>query len=90
MKTQIIKYGTKHTVKVLQANSKVIIVVADDNGEGYVLMGHGLKTLPEVDEIGTITFIKSNTPMNGHWEYHCLGEATGNGKDVVGDNTNHK
>jgi hypothetical protein len=68
MEKKIIDYGTEHQVKVLSATEKLITVV-DENGEGYLLVGHGLKELPKVGDIGKITFIKSNTPFNGHWHY---------------------
>lgn len=68
MKSKIIEYGTKHQVTVLTATDRLITVV-DENGEGYLLMGHGLKELPKVGEEGIITFVKNNGPTNGHWQY---------------------
>jgi len=70
MEKKIIYYGTEHQVKVLSATENVITVV-DENGEGYVLLGHGTE-LPKVGDVGKITFIKSNTPMNGHWHYESI------------------
>ena len=68
MEKKIIDYGTEHQVKVLSATPTLIIVV-DENGEAYLLVGHGIKELPKADDTGKITFIKSDTPMNGHWHY---------------------
>ena len=68
MEKKIIDYGTERQVKVLSATEKLIIVV-DENGEAYLLVGHGIKELPKADDVGKITFIKSNTPFNGHWHY---------------------
>ncbi len=71
MDSKIVEYGTQHKVKVLSA-SPVLIVVKDDNGEGYLLVGHGIRELPQEGDTGKITFIKSNNPLNGHWHYEGL------------------
>ncbi len=68
MEKKIIEYGTTHEVTVIESNNKVVIVV-DENNEGYILMGHGINPLPKVNDKGQITFIKSNTPFNGHWHF---------------------
>jgi hypothetical protein len=68
MEKKIIEYGTQHKCKVLSATEKLITVVGDD-GEGYMLMGHGIKKLPKEGDNGKITFIKSNTPFKGYWHY---------------------
>lgn len=68
MKTKTIEYGTQHNCEVISATEKLIVVVGDD-GEGYVLMYHGLKALPVPGDKGKITFVKSTGPMKGHWQY---------------------
>jgi hypothetical protein len=68
MEKKIIEYGTQYKCKVLSATDKLITVV-DDNGEGYLLMGHGIKDLPKEGDLGKITFMKSNNQMNGYWHY---------------------
>lgn len=72
MKDKIIEYGTTHNVTVLQATATMITVV-DENNEGYFLIGHGIKKLPNVDDKGKITFVKNNLPHKGHWEYEKVG-----------------
>lgn len=71
MNKKIIEYGTQHKVKVVQASAQLITVV-DQNNEGYLLIGHGMIELPGLGEIGTITFTKSNTPLNGYWAYEKI------------------
>lgn len=68
MKTKTVDYGTEHQVKVLSATDQLITVV-DENGEGYILLNHGIKELPEVDDVGKITFVKSSSPLHGHWHF---------------------
>ena len=68
MEKKVIEYGTEHKVKVLSATDEIITVVAD-NGEGYMLVGHGIKELPKEGDSGKITFVKSDTPFNGHWHF---------------------
>ncbi len=68
MDKKTIEYGTQHKVKVLSATDEIITVVAD-NGEGYLLIGHSVMELPKEGDTGKITFIKSNTPNNGHWHF---------------------
>lgn len=70
MEGKIIEYGTQHKVKVLSA-SKNLITVVDENREGYLLIGHGIKELPKIGDMGKITFVKSNRPSNGHWHYEA-------------------
>lgn len=71
MEKKIIQYGTQHKCKVLSATHKLIVVVGDD-GEGYLLVGHGIKDLPKEGDDGKIIFVKSNTPFEGHWNYESL------------------
>jgi len=68
MEKKIINYGTEHQVKVLSATDKLITVV-DENGEGYLLVGHGIKELPKINDGGKITFVKSDSPLNGYWHF---------------------
>ena len=68
METKTIPYGTVKKVVVKDAG-KFMIVVDDDNREGYFLLGHGLDPLPEVGERGIITFVQNDRATKGHWEY---------------------
>ncbi|MES2382361.1 MAG: hypothetical protein V4538_15045 [Bacteroidota bacterium] len=69
MMEKIVDYGTTHSVTVLDVKN-VVITVVDENNEGYFLIGHGLKTLPKVDDKGTIVFTKHNGPTKGYWKYY--------------------
>jgi len=75
MEREIIEYGTKVNVKVMTA-SKSLISVVGDNGQGYLLLGHGIKDLPKIGELGQITFVKSNTQFKGHWHYESDNSTT--------------
>lgn len=66
--TKIIPYGTQHDVTVLEASPNMITVV-DENNEGYFLMWHGLKNLPNKGDRGKITFVKHTNVTKGYWEY---------------------
>ena len=68
MEKNIIEYGTEHKVKVLSATDTLITVV-DENGEGYLLLGHEVEELPKVGDSGKITFVKNDMPFNGHWHF---------------------
>lgn len=68
METKTIEYGTQHQVKVLSATKQLITVLGDD-GEGYLLVGHGIEDLPKEGDKGKITFVKSDTQFKGYWRY---------------------
>lgn len=69
IQTKVIPYGTVHKVKVINASKKVLTVVGDDGG-GYLLIGHGIDPLPEINELGTITFVKIDNAVKGCWIYN--------------------
>lgn len=69
MKTKQIEYGTTFNVTVISASKQLIAVVADENNEGYLLMGHGISDLPKPDSKGTIIFTKSNGMTKGYWHF---------------------
>lgn len=67
METKVIPFGTERAAFVVRATKDTIIVHASD-GQGYVLLAHGLDPLPPVGETGTITFTQGG-PMGGYWKY---------------------
>lgn len=71
MKNKIIEYGTQHKCKVLSVTENIIAVLGED-GEGYMLMGHGIKDLPKEGDTGKITFVKNNNSLQGYWHYERM------------------
>lgn len=69
MKTQIIPYGTTHKVRIEYSTKTIIMAVGQEIKEGFVLMHHGLKELPEINDTGKIVFEKGG-PNNGHWQFY--------------------
>lgn len=69
MQQKIIPYGTKHTVTVIRAE-KLVLVLVDENKEGYIIVGHGLDSLPKVDDEGIIIFEQNDGVAKGHWQYY--------------------
>lgn len=68
MQVKIIEFGTKHKVIVDSADKTVIICHAPKINEGFLLMFHGLETLPSKGDKGTIIFEKDSN--RGHWQYY--------------------
>lgn len=68
MEAKKIPFGTTVGVIVRSASKRALIVHGDD-GEGYILIYHGLDPLPPVDEVGKITFTKQSQYPFGFWQY---------------------
>lgn len=68
MEEKTVKYGEKRSVVVESADKNLIVVVDKSINEGFVLMFHGLKTLPKKGDKGIIVFEKDN--HKGHWQYY--------------------
>jgi hypothetical protein len=68
MKERGVNYGEKRDVTVESADDVAIICIDKSAKEGFVLMYHGLKTLPKVGDEGRIVFERDN--RRGHWQYY--------------------
>lgn len=68
MEERIIPFGTTHNVTVDSASVMMIVVIADEINEGFVLTGHGMEVLPKKDDKGTIVFERGG-PLGGYWKY---------------------
>lgn len=69
MKQKVIEYGTTHDVEVDSVSAMLIVVIAPDIKEGFMLMGHGMQKLPNKGDKGKIVFEKGG-PMNGYWKFY--------------------
>ncbi len=70
MKEKKVDYGTTYQVEIESADSKCIICIAPSIKEGFVLLYHGLKTLPTKGDKGKIVFERNNSKFKGHWQYY--------------------
>ena len=68
MKEKIVEYGTTHNVTVIDSNKSLITVVADDIKEGFLLMFHDMKILPEKGDRGKIIFERNS--KRGYWKLY--------------------
>lgn len=68
MKEKLIEYGTTHNVYVTSATKNIIGVVCPEIKEGFLLIGHGLTDLPEVNDKGKIVFERDQ--RRGHWQWY--------------------
>lgn len=69
MEKKIIPYGTTRNVVVV-ASEKLVLVLEDEEKEGYVLAYHGIDPLPAIGDKGTIVFQKNDGPAKGHWQFY--------------------
>lgn len=70
MQTKTVQYGTEHLVDVVDASPLIITVHDTVSNEGYLLVGHGLATLPNKGDKGKIIF--ESDKRSGHWQYYPL------------------
>lgn len=68
METRIINYGESREVTVESVDKAFIICIGKKDNEGYVLIGHGLSTLPKPGDNGKIVFERDK--RKGHWQYY--------------------
>jgi hypothetical protein len=68
MKEKQINYGEVRNVTVDKADKDIILCVDKSINEGFILMFHGLETLPAAGDDGIIVFEKDS--RNGHWQYY--------------------
>lgn len=65
---RVYEYGRTFEVKVETASKDMIVVIAPDINEGFVLLGHGLTDLPSPGDKGIIVFERDS--KRGHWQYY--------------------
>ena len=70
MQEKVVPFGTKYKVTVESADDKIVMVVADEIKEGFILMGHGLKKLPKHGDKGLIVFERGGV-KGGYWQYYA-------------------
>ena len=73
MKEKKIDYGTERPVIVDSADKIGIICTdekagADNFREGYILLFHGLKKIPEKGDKGKVIFERDD--KKGHWQFY--------------------
>lgn len=68
MEKKVIAYWTRLGCTVIDSAPNMVTVEVDKK-EVYFLMGHGLKELPKVGDVGMITFLKSQREPFGFWHY---------------------
>lgn len=68
MKEKIVDYGTEHPIKIIHGDKNVITGVATDINEGFVVIGHGLKEIPNEGDLGKIIFERDKN--RGHWQFY--------------------
>lgn len=68
MKEVIVNYGEKRNVTVESVDKDVIVCLDKSINEAFVLIYHGLKTLPKPGDKGTIVFERN--ARKGHWQYY--------------------
>ncbi len=72
MENKTIEYGTERKVTVLSATDTLITAV-DENNEGYLLVGHGIKDLPKEGDTGRVVFTEIRNPLiKGYWKYQTI------------------
>ena len=66
-----IDFGTVYDVTVIKASERVLFVNAKLINEGFIIIDHGLKVLPDLDSDGKIVFVKGG-PAGGYWKFYTV------------------